>query len=222
MEKNRTAASSHDRTSIWSDILWSSRNLEWIDLGDIVVRERGNIPGSEMVLLVGGVEDRGIVEAYVDIWVVKGVLRAEVVCSVSVDSGHHGVVGRHEGVVAEGSQETASVVLSQSILVVAAFLETFYDGGCPGQGKGIVRVRRQCHPCHPTQPHLRSQSHSSLPFPIPIPVPSSSPSHHLTRPRRPRGGFLPCANAGESLSFSRLCHPQNGWKRHCIIPRFSA
>ncbi len=102
MEKNRTAASSHDRTSIWSDILWSSRNLEWIDLGDIVVRERGNIPGSEMVLLVGGVEDRGIVEAYVDIGVVKGVLRAEVVCSVSVDSGHHGVVGRHEGVVAEG------------------------------------------------------------------------------------------------------------------------
>lgn len=99
--ENRTAASSHDRTSILRDVLWSSRNLEWIDLGDIV-RERGNIPWSEVVLLVGGMEDRGIVEAYVDIWVVKGVLRAEVVCSVSVDSGHHGVVGGHEGVVAEG------------------------------------------------------------------------------------------------------------------------
>jgi hypothetical protein len=98
--ENRAAASCHDRTSVWRDVLWSSRNLEWIDLGDIVW-EGGNIPGSEMMLLVGGMEDRGIVEAYVDIWVVKGVLRAEVVCSVSVDSGHHGVVGGHERVVAE-------------------------------------------------------------------------------------------------------------------------
>lgn len=79
----------------------SSRNLEWIDLGD-VVREGGDIPGSEVLPTVGGMEERSIVEVYVDIWVVKGVLRAEVVCSVSVDSGHHGVVGGHERVVAEG------------------------------------------------------------------------------------------------------------------------
>ena len=67
------------------------------------MRERGDIPGSEVVLLVGGIEDRAIVEVYVDIRVVKGVLRAEVVCSVSVESGHNAcvVVGR-EGVVAEG------------------------------------------------------------------------------------------------------------------------
>jgi len=61
-----------------------------------------------MVLQVGGMVDRRIVEAYVDFWtwVVKGVLRAEVVrsVSVSVDSRHHGVVGGHEGVVGVGAE----------------------------------------------------------------------------------------------------------------------
>lgn len=84
------------------------------------------------MLLVCGMD---IVEAYVEIriWVVKGVLRAEVVCSVSVDSRHHGVVGGHEGVVgvvAEGVMRWSGYTGDSQrrpipILVVAAFLRTF-------------------------------------------------------------------------------------------------
>lgn len=129
--ENRTPASRHDGTSVRRDVLWGRRNLERVDLGDIV-RERGNIPGSEMVLLVCRMD---IVEAYVEIriWVVKGVLRAEVVCSVSVDSRHDGVVGGHEGVVgvvAEGVMRWSGYTGDSQrrpipILVVAAFLRTF-------------------------------------------------------------------------------------------------
>lgn len=129
--ENRTPASRHDGTSVRRDVLWGRWNLERVDLGDIV-RERGNIPGSEMVLLVCRMD---IVEAYVEIriWVVKGVLRAEVVCSVSVDSRHDGVVGGHEGVVgvvAEGVMRWSGYTGDSQrrpipILVVAAFLRTF-------------------------------------------------------------------------------------------------
>jgi len=181
--ENRTAAPRHDGTSVWSEVLWSSRDLEWVDLGDMrdIVRERGNIPGSEMVLLVGRMGEGSIVEAYVDIWiwVVKGVLRAEVVCSVSVsvDSRHHGVVGGHEGVVgvvAESGHRGDSQRRPVPILVVVVFSERFMRG-LPRLSQVKPKVAVPVCPCHHPPRSPRSLSFfslatSSLPFSFPIPI----------------------------------------------------
>ena len=226
--ENRTAAPRHDGTSVWSEVLWSSRDLEWVDLGDMrdIVRERGNIPGSEMVLLVGRMGERSIIEAYVDIWiwVVKGVLRAEVVCSVSVsvDSRHHGVVGGHEGVVAvvaESGHRGDSQRRPVPILVVVVFSERFMRG-LPR----LSQVKSGRAPVSSSSkitsiPFLFLPRHFLIAFLVPHPYPHC---RHLARPRRPLCVVWVVQNAGES----RLCHPQNGWKRRWkrryITPRFSA